>query len=231
MNMPWQDPRVQRGMKALLQSRRERSDAGDTSIGWKIAFGPKAIQQKLGINGPLVGFMAQSRAVQSGETVSLAGWTRPVVEPEIAVVMGSDLGAGAGRDAAAAAIARMGPAFELIDAAVPPEDPEKVLQGNIAFRHVVLGPAASVTPEQMQARVFRNGAEVASTAEVQAMPGDPRALVAYVADYLGAFGETLRAGETLICGSIVPPIAIDATDETLRYVLDPVGEVSVRFTR
>lgn len=229
MNPPWTDPRVQRGMKALLKLRRDRIQAGDQCIGWKIAFGPKSIQERLGIGAPLVGFLSQSRAVKTGETVSLTGWGKAIAEPEIAAFMGSDLAAGGGRDRANAAIARLGPAFELIDSPVPPEDPEKVLAGNIAHRYVVLGPSGTAAPEQMCGRVFRCSGEVARTDDVRALPGDPSALVAYVADYLVAFGETLRAGEIVICGSIVAPIPVEPGDDSLRYVLDPVGEVSVRF--
>ena len=45
--------------------------------------------------------------------VSLAGWHKPVAEPEIAVHMGRDLPGAAGRATAIAAIAALGPAIEL----------------------------------------------------------------------------------------------------------------------
>ena len=231
MNRPWQDPRVRRGMDALLKLRRERVAAGDRAIGWKIAFGAKVIQDRLGISGPLVGSLFASRALGSGEAASLAGWGKPIAEPEIAVHLGRDLAADADRTAAAAAIAKLGPAIELIDSPWPPEDPEAVLAGNIAHRHVVFGPTGTVALEQMSGRVFRRGAEIARVSDVKALPGDPRALIAYVADYLAAFGEHLRAGEIVICGSIVTPIPIEPDEDSFRYALDPVGEVSVRFTR
>lgn len=231
MNRPWHDPRVQRGMKSLLALRRTSVDAGDECIGWKVAFGGKAVQERLGISAPLVGFLSQSRAVRTGESVSLAGWGRPVAEPEIAAFIGADLEAGTGREGAIEAIARFGPAIELIDSPVPPTDPEPVLAGNIAHRHVVLGPSGTAAIEQMRGRIFRRGTEVASTADVIALPGDPPALVAYVAEYLDAFGEKLRAGEVVICGSIVPPVQIESDEDSFRYALEPVGDVSVRFQR
>lgn len=194
MNAPWQDPRARRGMEALLKLRRERTAAGDKPLGWKIAFGAKAIQEKLGISAPLVGFLSESRALRSGETASLAGWARPVTEPEVAVHLARDLEPGMDAAAAGAAIAKFGPAIEMIDLPRPPEDPEIVLAGNIAHRYVVLGPTGTAAPEQMSGRIFRRGVEFAQTADVQALPGDPRALIAYVADYLAAFGERLRAG-------------------------------------
>jgi 2-keto-4-pentenoate hydratase len=73
--------------------------------------------------------------------------------------------------------------------------------------------------------------EAASAKDVTALPGDPRTLIAYVAEYLAAFGETLRAGELVICGSVTAPVPVEASDQAMRFVLDPVGEVSVRYGR
>jgi 2-keto-4-pentenoate hydratase len=230
MTLPWEDPRVQRGMKALLKLRQERIAAGDKPIGWKVAFGGKGVQEKLGIGAPLVGFLTQGGAVDSGGSVSLAGWKNPLLEPEIAAYMGRDLSAGADRAATEAAIGKIGPVFELIDSERPPENVEWILSGNIAHRHVVLGPSAAGTNGNLSGRIFRRGAEFARADDAQALSGDVVTLVGHVADYLAAFGERLRAGDIVICGSIVPPIPVDPDEDSIRYALDPVGEVTVRFT-
>lgn len=231
MTAPWNDARVQRGMEKLLKLRDGCLAAGDTQIGWKIAFGGKAIQDKLGIGAPLVGYLMRSAAVATGEAVSLGGWKKPIFEPEIAAFIGRDLPANADGAAAKAAIARLGPAIELIDSEWPPEDVERILSGNISHRHVVLGSSAPVDAEVLRGRVSRRGQEYARADDPQAMPGNVAALLAYVANYLAAFGEKLRANDVVICGAIVTPIPIEPDDDTLAYVLDPVGEVSVRFTR
>jgi 2-keto-4-pentenoate hydratase len=235
MQPPWQDPRVRRGMEKLLKRRQERIAAGDEAIGWKVAYGPRAVQEKLGIGGPLIGFLTRRGAVQSGGRVSLAGWTKPVAEPEVAVYVGRDLNGGASEDEARASIAKLGPAIELIDLERPPEDPEMALAGNISHRYVVLSPAdaarAGCRTDGLSARLFRRGAEVARAPDVEASTGSLIGLVRHAADYLAAFGERLRAGDVLICGTIVPPVAIEADEKEFGYTLDPVGEVSVRFVR
>ena len=231
MTAPWNDARVQRGMEKLFRLRAERIAAGDRPIGWKVAFGGRAIQEKLGIEAPLVGFLTRAGAVESGGTVSLAGWTKPVAEAEIAAHLGRDLPGGAERATTKAAIAKLGPAIEIIDSERPPEDVEWVLSGNISHRHVVLGPAAAANAEDLRGRVFRRGEEVARADNVQALPGDVVTLVGYVADYLAAFGETLRANDVVICSAIVTPMPVEPDEEAFRYALDPVGEVSVRFSR
>jgi 2-keto-4-pentenoate hydratase len=48
---------------------------------------------------------------------------------------------------------------------------------------------------------------------------------------LAAFGETLRAGEIIITGSVVPPIVLDPGEQTLAFEVDPIGDVKVQFSR
>jgi 2-keto-4-pentenoate hydratase len=56
-------------------------------------------------------------------------------------------------------------------------------------------------------------------------------IVRHVAGMLAACGERLRAGEVIIAGSITAPLFLDATDRELVHALDPIGAVSVAFSR
>jgi 2-keto-4-pentenoate hydratase len=229
------DPRIIRGMTAQLAARRARLDAGEAPLGWKVGFGTPAAMQKFAIDAPLVGFLMQKALVPAGGTVSLAGWTKPVAEPEIAVHMGKDLAAGADRATAAAAIAAFSPAIELADLDPPPEEVETILSGNIFQRHVVLGKRnelrAGGSTAGLTGRIIRRGAEAARTTDPEAATGNLIEIVRHVADLLPAFGERLRAGDVIITGSIVPPLFIAADEGEIGFELDPVGAVSVRFSR
>src|SRR5262245_40699597 len=110
----WEDPRVVRGMPSQLELRRQRLAGGDKSLGWKVGFGAPAMLKQLGISGPLVGFLTQNARVPSGGSVLLAGWAKPVAEPEIAVHIGRDVPAGADRDTAAAAIGDISLEIEIV---------------------------------------------------------------------------------------------------------------------
>lgn len=232
MSSPVDDPRIQRGMAAQLGRRRERLDAGEQPLGWKVGFGSPAAMQKLTIQAPLIGFLIDKALVASGATVSLAGWIKPAAEPEIAVHMGHDLPAGADRDTVRAAIAGLGPAIELADVDRPPDDVERILAGNIYQRGVIVGPCdasrAGGTVGGLQGQITRNGEAFAQTSDPQALTGDLIDIVRHVADTLAAFGETLRAGQIIITGSIVPPLWVEAGEEIL-FKLDPAGSVSIRF--
>ena len=100
------DPRVERGMAAQLEARRARIRSGERPLGWKLGFGAPAALQKFQLTAPLVGYLMESALIGSGGTCSLAGWSNPMFEPEVAVHMGRDLLGGASRDEAEAAIAR-----------------------------------------------------------------------------------------------------------------------------
>jgi 2-keto-4-pentenoate hydratase len=234
MNL-WDDPRIVRGMTAQFALRRRRLDAGDKLLGWKVGFGTPAQLKQFNIAGPLVGFLTQNARVAQGGTVSLAGWAKPVAEPEIAVHIGSDLAAGATHETAAAAIAGISPAIELADLHEPAIDPEHILGHDIYQRHVVL---AGVTPARaggaadgLTCRITRRGVEFARTSDPQANTGRWVDIVVHVANVLAAFGERLRAGEVIITGSVVPPIVIEPDENELAFTLDPVGAISVRFSR
>src|SRR2546423_4256574 len=122
---PQDDPRIVRGMATQLALRQQRLDAGDRPLGWKVGFGAPAILERFKISGPLVGFLTQAARIEPGSMVSLAGWTKPVAEPEVAVHIGRDLPAGADRITVAAAIAGISPAIELADLDEPPNEPER----------------------------------------------------------------------------------------------------------
>jgi 2-keto-4-pentenoate hydratase len=228
------DPRVARGMATQLAARRAAIEAGARPIGWKLGFGAPAAMQKLGITAPLVGFLTDRGVVASGATVSLAGWTKPVAEPEIAIEMGADLPGGGDEAAAAAAIRALGPAIELADL-VPLDDPEKILAGNIYHRRVIFGPRdparAGARLDALRGRVLRNGREIAAVTELEANTGRLLALVRHVADLLAACGERLRAGDAIIAGSIVPPLFLETADTAIAHHLEPVGRAEVRLTR
>jgi 2-keto-4-pentenoate hydratase len=232
---PWNDPRVVRGMQAQLAMRRQRIDAGEKPLGWKIGFGAPAAREHLRISAPLVAYLMQGALLKSGATVNVRRWTQPVAEPEIAVQMASDLPAGSDAAAARTAIASLTPAIELLDLDPAPaaDNVDAVLAGCIYQRHVVLGANSRSGGEtaDLSAHVFRRGALAAKADDPEAATGKLPNLLSHLADMLAAFDESLKAGDIVICGSTVPPPQIAADETEFAYRLGPVGDVSVRFTR
>lgn len=232
---PWEDPRIARGMTAQLAKRRERIAAGERPLGWKVGLGAPAAMQRLNLQAPVVGFLMQRALLLSGSTASFRGWSKPVAECEIAVRMARDLGAGASAADAAAAVKEILPAIELADFDPPPtpDNLDAVLANDVYQRHVILcgNTRAGAATSGLTSRLIRRDAESATTTDPEALTGKLPDIVAHVAGTLAAFGEKLSAGDIIITGSITPPIILEADETDLTHALDPIGEVSVCFTR
>ena len=195
----WEDERVVRGMGVHLQAQR---DKGGTRIGWKMGLGLPAIMERLGTTGALVAELQDATLLESGASLSVDGWARPVFEPEVAVFVGTDVEPGGDRDAAAAAITALAPAIEMVDLPSPPTDPGAVLEGGFAHRAVILGAQdasrAGGDFSGLSTTVTANGEPFAAEEDPEgAVGGDILGLVRHAADYLGAFGQRLEAGQFL----------------------------------
>jgi len=207
------DPRIAEGMRAQLEARRARLAAGERPLGWKLGFGSSEALERLRTDRPLVGFLTETTLLADGAVVQLAGWAAPVLEAEIAVRVGSG--------AIAAAI-------ELADLDPPPDDVREILAGNIFHRHVVLGSFVELDPRDVAARILRDGEEIAATDDPAAATGDVADVVRSTAETLAACGESLREGEIVITGSVVPAIPV-AAGERYRVELPPLGALAVTF--
>jgi 2-keto-4-pentenoate hydratase len=231
----WEDPRIARGMNAQLAERRERIAKGEKPLGWKLGFGAPASMERLKIAAPLSGYLMQSGLLPSGTTVDVKGWTQPVAEPEIAVRLNADVAAASSIAVARAAITSLTPAIEMVDLefAGTSDNVDRILTRNIYQRHVVLSDdrRTGADTSGLSARVFRRGKLAAEAADPEALTGKLPDLLVHLAGLLEAFGEKLKAGDLVICGSTVPPPLIEKDETEFDYALEPIGKVAVRFTR
>jgi len=114
----------------------------------------------------------------------------------------------------------------------PSDDVEGTLARNIYQRHVILSDRdashAGGVLAGLNARVFRNNAEMANTSNFEALTGELIDIVTHAANLLSFFGETLRAGQIIIAGSITPPIWVQP-GETIGFHLQPLQPISACF--
>lgn len=226
------DPRIKKGMERQFETLQAKLDKGDKLIGWKVGFGAPAAMERLGIATPLMGFLTEAGHLPSGAALQLGDFAKAVVEPEIAVTMGQDLGSGASADEVRAAIAGLSPAIEIANFSFPPDDVETILAGNIYQRGVIFGamdPArAGANVGGLAGSLAVDGQTRAETSDVEANTGRLTDLVALVANTLAAFGHTLSAGQRIIGGSIVPPVFVDQPGN-ITYRLAPYDALAVAF--
>ena len=199
---------IEQGTEAMLMRRAKILDAGAKPVGWKVGFNVPEIQQKLGIDAPLAGFLTTDSLIEDS-------WDDypVVVESEVAVEIGDD-----GRS-----IVALLPALELAD---PPDldlEIEQILAGNIFHRAVAFGPRVETT-DPGAGRILVNGEE-----QHAVKPEGLERMVQAVAARLEAAGEELRAGERIITGVLAPPYEAKEGD-TVRLELDALGGVELRFS-
>ncbi len=218
------DPRIAAGTTRMLAGRDAALASGAVHLGWKLGFGAPAAMEKFGIDHPIAGSLTRDRLLDSGASVDVSGWTKPVLEAEIAVHLGTDLGPGATPAEALAAVSGWSVAIELADVDVPPTDLEEILAGNIFHRHVLLGPVVDALPDPLTFTVERDADVIALTSEPTALTGDLGAILASAAATLAACGAGLSAGDVVITGSVVPPI--DLTRGTWRVASGGLGTVT-----
>jgi len=226
------DERISKGMATQMSMRRRHLESGARHLGWKVGFGTPAAMERLGTTAPLFGFMTDRSLVTSRSVLSIAGWTRGVLEPEVAVHLASDVPARADDAEVRAAIAGLGPAVELADLDPDVQDVEGILSCDIFHRHVLLGPVdqayAGGSITGVEALVFRNGDKIAGGPGPADFTAEAMVILRALALELEANGEALRAGDVVITGSLVPPVKV-GPGQVLRAQISPLGELEVRF--
>jgi 2-keto-4-pentenoate hydratase len=205
---------VERGMRALLGRRDAELAGGAAVVGWKIGFNTPAIQAHFGLDDPVVGYLTDTGVTPDRSTVTVAGWTAPAVEVELALRVGDSGG-----------VAGIGPALELVDLDMPIADIETVLAANVCQRGVVFGDEVpGVDPWGVAVVATKGGALVAQGRPVE----DPAETVAFVRRFLADHGAALEPGHRIIAGSMVAPIPVAPGDE-VEVDFGPLGALGVRF--
>ncbi len=184
-------------------------------MGWKIGFNTPAIQQVLGLDDPVVGYLVDTGVSPDGAVISIGGWRAPAVEVELAVRVGDDGG-----------VAGLAPALELVDLDVTFDDIEPVLAGNICQRGVIFGDEVpGIDPWDMVAVIAKADQEIARGAITE----DPGDTVAFVGRFLATHGATLEPGDRIIAGSVVPPVSVTPGD-ALVVSFGLLGALRVAFS-
>jgi 2-keto-4-pentenoate hydratase len=208
---------IERGTAALLTRRREIVAQGAQPIGWKIGFNVSAIQEKLGIDAPLAGYLTSDGLLEDGATWSLGDEGEVVVESEVAVELGDD----------ARSIVALMPALELADPPDLSQDVETILAGNIFHRAVAFGPRVD-TDTPGAARILVNG-ELQHEVLAEEAGARLEEMVEVVASRLAGAGEQLEAGQRIITGVLAPPHAAQPGD-VVRLEIEGLGGVELRFS-
>jgi 2-keto-4-pentenoate hydratase len=211
-------PSVLRGLDMQAARMRERLAGGERRVGWKIGLNDPRVQRALGIAAPVIGYLTSATVLPGGAAHSLAGATRPAIEPEVAIHMGEDH-----------EIAGLGVALEVIDVDMPFEDVAAILERNVFHRAAVLGPPVTGITDVagLTARMTRSGGEEVHIDVAQAAL-DPTEVVRLVGGYLDAVGDGLGPGDAIIGGSLVPGVPL-GEDERVELEIDGLASAALEI--
>ncbi len=208
---------------------------GERVVGKKIGVTSEAVQRMLGVHQPDFGFLTDAMMFDSGAEISIGALLiQPRAEGEIAFVLASDIrGPGVTETDVLDATRWVRPCFEIVDS--------RIHDWRIRIQDTVADNASSgvfvLGREQVDPRVVdlvgcriaieKNGAPLSQGVGAAAL-GSPLASVAWLANTLSRFGISLRAGEVILSGSLVPLEPVRPGDR-MSLSLEGVGTASVSF--
>lgn len=218
-----------------LRMLERRQAAGARVIGKKIGVTSKSVMEMLNVHQPDFGYLTDDMVYNDGEVVPISDrLIAPRAEGEVAFVLKRDLaGPGVTNADVLAATECVMPCFEIVDSRI--RDWKITIQDTVADNAscglFVLGDKA-VSPRDVDLVtcgmvVEKNGAIISAGAGAAAL-GSPVNCVTWLANTLGEFGITLKAGEVILSGSLVPLEPVTAGD-FMRVDIGGIGSASIRF--
>ncbi|AVO33144.1 2-oxo-hept-4-ene-1,7-dioate hydratase [Ottowia oryzae] len=218
---------------------------GRQIIGHKIGLTSRAMQISSQIDEPDYGTLLDSMlfTCAPGQVLSIPAsrFIAPRVEVELAFVLKADLkGPDVGVEQVLAATDYVTPAIEIIDARVEQFDRHTKLMrkvfdtisDNAANAGIVVGAGradARSTNRPWVGAILRQNGMVEETGLAAGVQGDPAIGIAWLANKLAPWGESLKAGQIVLAGSFTRPVAAKAGDE-FEADYGPLGCLAFRFT-
>lgn len=219
-----------------LQMMSRRVEAGERIIGKKIGVTSVVVQNMLNVHQPDFGFLTDKMVYSSGAEMPISEQLiAPKAEGEIAFILKRDLiGPGITNADVLRATECVMPCFEVVDSRV--RDWKIKIQDTVADNAscglFVLGNQA-ISPQKIDlvtvGMVVEKNGIIISTGAGAAALGSPVNCVAWLANTLGQFGISLKAGEVILSGSLVPLEPVQAGD-FMRVDIGGIGSASVRFS-
>ena len=202
--------------------------------GHKVALTTKASREHLGVHEPCYGHILSTCVYENDAEVPIGNLTAPHIEAEVAFVLGEDLrGPGVTAVDVMRATSAVLPSLELVDLKVQGDgiSATDVIVHNALHGGLVLGSRlSSLDSLDLQyegVTVEYNGSLFGSGTGAEVM-GNPINPVVWLANKLAEFGDCLRAGETIISGSMVTPVEVKPGDH-VKAVYSRMGSVSAKF--
>ena len=228
------DITIEDAYQIQLRMIQRRLDAGEVVIGKKIGVTSKVVMDMLGVNQPDFGHLLSGMVFNEGEAVDTSKMIAPRAEAEVAFLLAKDLtGPGVTAEDVLRATECVMPCFEIVDSRI--KDWKIKIQDTVADNAscgvFTLG-GVRRSPRDLDLAlagiVLEKNGEIISTSSGASVQGSPVNSVAWLANTLGAYGITLKAGDVILSGSQSPLVPVKAGD-SLYCAVGGLGSTSVRF--
>ena len=214
-----------------------RLSEGATVKGYKVGLTSKAMQQMSGATEPDFSVMTNDMFRLESTPVERVGFIRPIVEMEIAFVLGAELkGPGVLPVDVIRATEFVLPAIEIVDFRVelgPGFGIVDTIADLAACGAAVLGANPrrldQIDIRRVRGTLSKNGT-VEQEGEASAVLGNPVTAVAWLANKLAEFGISFAPGDVILTGSFVRAIPVEAGDEIVCEFDHGLGRVDISFT-
>lgn len=219
---------------------RIKRENGRKVVGHKIGLTSKAMQDAVGIDEPDYGVLLDDMLEYDGASIDTSRFRSPKIEVELAFILDKPL---SGPDCTLFdvldATRYVVPALEILDARLHRIDPitkrgRKVMDtisDNAANAALVLGARPFRVHDfdlrWVAALLYSNG-RISETGVAAGVLGHPALGVAWLANRLAQYGESLAAGEIVLAGSFTRPIDVTAGD-VIHADYGPCGSISCHF--
>lgn len=204
---------------------------GERLGGWKVGLTSGNARDRMGKDFRPFGYVLQSRIFPSGATTPVTKIMNCAVEPELCLIVGSQLRGDAVDVAEAkAAVRAVAPAFEINQRRVGPDAGQTLLLADgLAQWGIVVGPEALVRDGLVGTMVeFYCDEQLVETKTPGATMDDPYLSLSRLCRLLHKYGLGLEPGQPVITGSFCHHAV--SRPGTYRAVFSGIGEVSLKFT-
>jgi 2-oxo-hept-3-ene-1,7-dioate hydratase len=197
---------------------KQKVASGRVVKGWKIGLTSKAMQSALNITIPDSGVLLDDMFFGDGETIPAGRFIQPRIEAEIAFIMNAPLsGPNTSVADVLAATEWVVPSLEILDTRILRVDPVTkktrtvfdTISDNAANAGVVLGEQRH-SPKAFDLRwvgaILKRNGEVEETGLGAGVLNDPVLSVAWLANRLAQYGQSIKAGDVVLSGSFIRPV-------------------------
>jgi 2-keto-4-pentenoate hydratase len=212
---------------------------GGMQAGWKIAATSLAGQRHINVDGPLLGRLMERRRVADGGVLALGANRMKVAEIEFAFRMASSLMPRAEAytiEEVQAAVESLHPAIEIPDSRYSDfttVGADQLIADNACAHRFVIGPATGGDWRTLDLAAFEPCGVIEGKDPVLGkgfnVLGDPRLALTWAANELSRHGFTLAAGQIVMTGTCLVPMAIAAGDQVTGD-FGRFGKVSLQIT-